>query len=548
MALIPKRRLGDVLIDCNLITQDQLSQALKEQRNSGTRLGEALINLGIVTNDDIIWALGDQLNISYIHLTNQIIDVNLAKSFPEKLIRKHKFIPIFRLGNELTIVMADPLDADSLSVIESLTDGEIKIAISAAAEIDEHIDTVFGREVESGAEGDDDLTKILFKSPQISLGDMKKLLKVLSPEKVLILMLADAMQMNSDTICLEPHKGSFHMKYRIAGKILRRLSLPAEVFGTFTETLKGLTAGKALGTGEVIRIGHDDVNSFKMVVSSLPTNYGRSILMRPLEEGAAELHLKTLGFRNDDLRKVKDSLKDFRGLTLIIGPPGSGKKATMSAFLDSLPFSEMKIIVSTEDPFIADADRFLCVGPATVPTLMAAAAHDPDALAVTGVSSPEILSSLIDLAGRIPVVATLPVHDIPDLARYMNDGRVNLKRFASVARLLVNQRLLELLCPECAEKAEIPPEVSELFGKDLQEIGEARGCQACERRGRSGRRGVYETFAIDTKARCRLLRTPEILADIYSEAGDFKITRLKESAIALANRGLIDLHELMGTL
>jgi type IV pilus assembly protein PilB len=140
-----KKRLGDILIDCGLIEEQDLLQALQKQKEEKKRLGEVLIEMGLVTMDDIIWALGDQLNISYIHLNDEIVDIDFASSFSSEFLRQHLFLPIFKVGDRITVVMADPLDYSAQEEIKKELGENVVIALSLPEEIEKYIDELYGK-------------------------------------------------------------------------------------------------------------------------------------------------------------------------------------------------------------------------------------------------------------------------------------------------------------------------------------------------------------------------------------------------------------------
>jgi type IV pilus assembly protein PilB len=549
MALIPKRRLGDVLIDCNLITDKQLSEALKEQKKAGIRLGQALIDLKFVTNDDIIWALGDQLNISYIHLTDQLIDFEMARSFPEKLIRNHHFLPIFKLGNELTIVMADPLDGDALNVIESLTELDIKIAISASDEINSYIDKIFGSNVDN-ENSLADFSKILFQAPNLDLGEVKKIFKALSVEKTLILILKDALSMGSANVSLEPRKSALHIKYRISGKIMRRLSMPREAFDAFTEVLLNRTTDGSLDNREILKIGNDADTSLTIRVNLLDTLYGRAVSLDIITDlNGPELHLKNLGFVSRDLKNIKNALNEPSGLFLITGPAFNGKSTTLTSILKSMPYSEMKIIICTDEGLYDNEGVFLIVKGTDLESVRLANEHDADVIAVTNVKSPEIFRSLIDMSAQRKVIATINLFDFTEIALYLEKNGILKKMFINAARLIINQRLVNLLCPDCSEEKLVPREFIDLLGNDeIINIYNAKGCKKCDRQKYKGCTGIFEVLYLDIFKRCLLLKDPGLLTDIYLNSDTFGLTSLKDSAIKLALKGKLDLNELIKVL
>lgn len=138
-----KKRLGDVLIDCKLITNEDLMNALKKQKELNMRLGETLIAMNLVTMDDIIWALGDQLNISYIHLNDNIIDFQFASLFDPDDLLKYSFLPIFKVGDTVTLVMSDPLDYDAIAAIKGIVGEQIVISVSMPEEIEYYIGKIY---------------------------------------------------------------------------------------------------------------------------------------------------------------------------------------------------------------------------------------------------------------------------------------------------------------------------------------------------------------------------------------------------------------------
>jgi len=139
----PKKRLGDLLLECGLISEEQLKLALARQKELNMRVGEALVHLKFVTNDDIIWAISNQLGISYINLTDDIVDLECVRKFPKEVLKQYKFLPIFEIDDTLTVAMADPLDEGAHKKLKELSSSNLKISVTTVGEIEEFIEKAF---------------------------------------------------------------------------------------------------------------------------------------------------------------------------------------------------------------------------------------------------------------------------------------------------------------------------------------------------------------------------------------------------------------------
>ncbi|HNV72052.1 MAG TPA: hypothetical protein PKO06_20265, partial [Candidatus Ozemobacteraceae bacterium] len=284
-----KKRLGDILLGCNLISQEQLGQALAYQKSKGIKLGQALIEQGIVTEDDIIWALGNQLNISFIHLNPQIINREALKLISAEYARDHKLIPLYQTGTQLSICMVDPLDFDAVETLAAKTQCTVNVSICTSFDFEQTFSAVYGPlEVQENK-----VTEDIAEKPALERGIPKGME---GPEKVINYLLGQAIINRVDRVHFEPSDKGVVIRFRTNSILSKKLEIPFKMHQEVINKLKTLSQ-IALGTGASTKtaVGHFRVtiSGRQVNVQSLfyPTVNGEMVILKLTDfgENAAEV-------------------------------------------------------------------------------------------------------------------------------------------------------------------------------------------------------------------------------------------------------------------
>ena len=342
-----RKRLGDILQDQGLLSDEQLAVALEEQRKTGHRLGDALVTLGFVTSSQVADALSEHLKIERVNLDRRYLEPEIVDLIPASVVISKHVLPIEMQDGVLIVAMADPLDINIMDDLQRLT-GKI---ISPVVATEEEIEDAFQRTrniAQSAKElisryEDDEETK---EPEQVEyLGDAPGV-------RLTNLILEQAITQKASDIHLEPHENGMRVRYRIDGLLKDIMDIPRHLRGDVSSRIKimgglDITERRKPQDGRIqITLASQEVD---MRISSLPTVYGEKIVARLLHKSSSLLDLEDFGFSLDNLWKIERMLQLNQGLLLVTGPTGSGKSTSLYAFLHKLNSPE-KNIVTVEDP------------------------------------------------------------------------------------------------------------------------------------------------------------------------------------------------------
>jgi type IV pilus assembly protein PilB len=347
---VEKRKLlGEMLIDEALITPEQLNKAIEQQKHSGLRLGQLLIRLGYITEEGIIETLGDQAGIPYVNLDNYIIDPKIVSLIPESLARACQIMPLFKIGNTLTIAMSDPLNLKAIDEARRKAGCEVDTAVSTEDQIRRTIDGSYGISssidtiVKEALEGD---LKVTMEG-QEGAGEVDAPII-----RLVNLIIFQAVRDNASDIHIEPDEDHLRIRYRIDGILHETVAPPKHMQASLLSRIK-VMANMDIAETRAPQDGRFQIategRSIEFRISSFPTIYGENIVMRILDHSRTILNMEELGFSPETLTTYKDLLKSPYGIILVTGPTGSGKTTTLYASLNAINSIERNIL-TIEDP------------------------------------------------------------------------------------------------------------------------------------------------------------------------------------------------------
>lgn len=552
-----KKRLGDLLIDSKVITEDQLKEALAAQKRSGQRLGEALINLGFITEQDIINALEMQLGIPKISLVNRIDQV-LIKSLPEALIRRHRIIPVSRDGNRMIVAMFDPLNVVALDDIHLNTGCEVEPVLASQKEIDTVIQKVFGLSFVQDAfsstltEEDSQLG-----SQTISFGDETGAED--SPVVRLVnTLIRQAINENASDIHIEPLKEQVRVRFRIDGLLHEATVLPKSTLSSLVTRLKILAnldiAEKRLPQDGrfQIKYGKREVD---LRVSTLPTVFGEKVVMRLLVKNTNILAVEQLGFNQRNLQEFSGIIRHSYGMILITGPTGSGKTTTLYAVINELNNKERNII-TIEDPVeyvmhgVNQTQVNIKAGMTFAAGLRSILRQDPDVIMIGEIRDAETAAIAVKAAttGHL-VLSTLHTNDAAGAITRLIDMGIESFLVASSVIGIVCQRLVRLLCPHCKEAYQLAPESPEreFLGLPVQQpvtLYRPKGCDNCNNIGYKGRTAIQEVLPVSNSIR-QMAKQRASEQEIKARARSEGMITMREDGIKKVLEGVTSVKEVM---
>lgn len=555
-------RLGEFLIKEGLITASQLEKAISAQRQEGGRLGEVLVKLGMVKEDQVVAALGKQLNMPYFSLGTGMlkpaVDQGLEHLIPQDFAFKNCVLPLSRMLRSLTVAMADPLDLLLIDSLRKLTGGEINPVIATRSDIMKAIEEFYGKSsmLQDVVESSYDINASITQT-QEDFGQELSLDKLIARAeeapvvKLVDLIIRQAIDERASDIHIEPFKDRISLRYRIDGKLYeipppaKHLHLPlvsrVKILAKLDIAEKRLPQDGAI----LVRI---DERPIDIRVSIIPTIYGEKAVLRILDRGGVTLNLEFMGFDAKQLEHVRKAIFSPYGLVFITGPTGSGKSTSLYAILNEIK-SPTKNIVTVEDPVEYKMDQINQVqikpeiGLTFAAALRSFLRQDPDVMLVGEVRDLETAQICIRsaLTGHL-VLTTLHTNDAPSAVSRLMDIGIEPYMLAPSLLVVIAQRLIRKLCPDCKEAYE--PATAQLKGASIKAdlIYKAKGCAKCNNSGYKGRTCIVEVMPVTLEIQ-DLINQRATFQKIREVAKGLGMQTLYESGIKKVESGVTSLEE-----
>jgi len=513
MAFTKKIRLGDLLVEKGLITDDQLQHALGEQKKLGRKLGGTLIELGMIDENSLLNLLASQLNIPLIDINNYNYSNEVAKLLPETIARRYRALVLEDRDRDYLVAMADPTDIYALDEIQSKLNKPVSLAIVRESALLENFDLVYRRTEEISA-----LASELGQDLTDTATDLNELLQTDMTEapvaKLLQSIFEDAVQVGASDIHIEPDQHVIRVRQRVDGVLHEQVMQETQIAPAVVVRLK-LMCGLNISEKRLPQDGrfHVLVNQRDIDVrlSTMPVQYGESVVMRLLDQTSGALDLEHLGLPADLLHRFRKNFHLPNGMILVTGPTGSGKTTTLYAALSELNVRETKI-VTVEDPVEYRLDRISQVqvnqriGLSFASVLRSALRQDPDIIMVGEMRDAETVEIGVSAAmtGHL-VLSTLHTNDTISTATRLMDMGVQGYMLATTLRTIIAQRLVRKICESCGEDY-TPTEFEAGWLRDDLRIDtsqyqyrQGRGCKQCSDSGYQGRMGVYELLDMNAE-------------------------------------------------
>ncbi len=557
-------RIGSLLLNENLITQEQLEQAIAVQKKEGGRLGSILIKLGFVDEAKIAEFLGKQYNVPFIDLKTVSIDQKTLNLIPKDLSRKFLVIPFDREGQNLKVAIADPSNVYAMEELRFVTGFNIKPYVAVESTIVEHLEKIGDEKAalaELEADFDDfELDDLEFEEAEeeISLEELQKDINDTPIVKLVNHILNEAVKRGASDIHLEPYEKEFRVRFRIDGVMHEFMRPPRGVKDAVTSRLKILSdldiAEKRLPQDGRIKIKLQG-KSIDMRVSTLPVLYGEKVVMRILDKSNLQLDLTKLGFEKSSLERFIESIESPYGMVLVTGPTGSGKSTTLYSALSRLNKEDVNIMTA-EDPVeynifgINQVQMKDDIGLNFAAALRSFLRQDPDIVMVGEIRDYETAEIAIKaaLTGHL-VLSTLHTNDAPStINRLLNMG-IEPFLVASSTNLILAQRLARKLCPNCIEEVKLPDEALLSVGFKKSEIGKfvpkkGKGCDNCSGTGYKGRLALYEVMKVTENIKDMILRGANS-TELKQMAIKEGMLSLRRSGLEKVKKGLISIEEVV---
>ena len=494
------RRLGDKLLDAGIISQAQLSLALSEQNRSGGTLGEMLEKLGFASQAEVSKVLSNELHSEFVTVADAVVDAETLKLVPVAFAKQHQLIPLNREGDILTVAMANTFDIVSIDALEKMTGLQIEVVGAAAHAILDGIDRKYGQTttIES-------LVELIMGATDLNDKSGSEAPVVQLVNQIIVL----AARKRANDIHLEPEESAVRVRFRIDGILHQEMLFPKALQLVVTSRLKimgglDVTEHRQSQDGRIpFKLGYKQID---IRISTLPTQYGESVVLRVLDRTNIILNLDSLGISEREKTLMLDAIKKPHGMILVTGPTGSGKTTTLYAALSQMD-SVRNSVFTLEDPieYCLNMIRQVQINPAVGMTfssgLRALLRQDPDIILVGEIRDEETaqLATRAALTGHL-VLSTLHTNSAAGcVPRLINMG-VEPYLISSTLLVVVGQRLVRRICPHCSEPLTNIDKYSKLLNVDLAAdsgFRQGKGCPQCFNTGYSGRIAIYEVLHSD---------------------------------------------------
>ncbi len=598
-------KLGQLLIAANLITENQLREALNLQKKEGGRLGSKLVKLGYITEDKLVDFLSKQYNVPSINLHNYEIDPQVIKIIPAEMAKKYMIVPVARTGATLTVAMADPSNLFAIDDIKFMTGYNVDVVVAAESAILEAIKRYYGGVGDLARKGDGgrspglietkDFTKTGFQpsleeedeedediieEPTVDVEDVENLIDsalenietveeqeeeivkdVDAPiVKLVNKILFDAIKMGASDIHIEPYETVLRVRYRVDGVLHNVMNLPIKIKGAVTSRVKIMSkldiAERRLPQDGRIKLKLGRKKEVDLRVSTLPCLFGEKTVMRVLDKSNLQIDLTKLGFEEDQLKDFMEAIEKPYGMVLVTGPTGSGKTTTLYSALNHLNKPGINIMTA-EDPVeynfhgINQVQIKEDIGLTFAAALRSFLRQDPDIIMVGEIRDFETAEIAIKaaLTGHL-VLSTLHTNDAPStITRLMNMGIEPFLVSSSVI-LVLAQRLARKICSNCKVEDKVSEKVLYSLGFTEDEVAKGikvfkgKGCPTCNNTGYKGRIALYEVMPIRDELKELILEGASSL-ELKNTAIRLGMKTLRRSGLNKIKQGVTSIEEVL---
>jgi general secretion pathway protein E len=539
-------RLGEILIQRKLITDEDLERALELQKERGDKIGKTLVDMGFIAMRDVLAALSEQLQVPLVSIDAPPVVSPETETLSPRFLRQFRCLPMSRDDHTITLAMADPLDVETIAAVRHCTGLKIATVLAPEQEIVDAIDKYYG---ESAARSETDFE---FQAGEMS-EDLEHLRDMASEAPVIRLVnaiIAQAVEKRASDIHLEPFEKEFRIRYRVDGVLYNQDPPPRELKAAMISRVK-LMAKLNIAERRLPQDGRIKIKTLgrevDLRVSTLPTLYGESVVMRLLDRSAGDFYdLGRLGFDGHMLNRMTHYTSLPHGIFLVTGPTGSGKSTTLYSALKRINQSDKKII-TIEDPveYQMDGINQLHVNTQIGLTFASGLRHivrqDPDVIMVGEIRDRETADIAIrsSLTGHF-VFSTLHTNDAPSAISRLTDMGVENYLITSSLVAVLAQRLVRVICEHCKEKD------STRFSPsgDMVQCYAGRGCEHCFGSGYTGRVGIFELMELDDGIRQLIMKNEDAVA-ITNAARRIGMRNLREDGWSKVASGLTTADEVM---
>ena len=594
-------KIGQLLVNSRIISEDQLNEAVGLQRREGGRLGANLIKLGYITEEKLVSFLSKQWGVPAVNLSDYRIDPSVLKLIPYEIARKYLIMPVARVGATLTIATADPSNVFVIDDVKFMTGYNVEVVVAGESAVTYAISSYY----KGGSDAlittkktaptkmlqvkdytfsddklkDDDNLTALDEGMTVDVdefdrvvGDALDSIETYSEQddygsgeieepivKLVNGIFINAIKVGASDIHIEPYENSLRVRYRVDGVLFNAMNLPLKIKNPMTSRMKIMAkldiAERRLPQDGRIKLRLGKKREIDFRVSVLPTLFGEKTVLRILDKANLQVDLTKLGFEEESLKTFLDSLTKPYGMILVTGPTGSGKTTTLYSALNYLNNPDLNVMTA-EDPVeynfmgMNQVQVKEEIGLTFASALRAFLRQAPNIILVGEIRDFETAEIAVKaaLTGHL-VLSTLHTNDAPSsISRLLNMGIEPFLISASVI-IIVAQRLARKICAECREEEKVPVPALIQLGVPEEEAGtfkcyKGKGCSACNGSGYRGRIALYEVLPIKAEIREMVLEGASS-DDLKKTAIRLGMKSLRMSGLTKVKEGVTSIEEVM---
>ena len=559
-----RKKIAEYLLEKGIINKEQLKQAIEEHKKPHRNIDEILVRCDFAKEEDIAQALSEQLGFTFIDLSSYQIRPTALELISADIARRLQVIPILKIGNSLTIAMADPLDLAVIDELRRLVNLSIEPVLSASSGINKAIAKYYGgKETELTTP----VTRVAKEGETVGTAELaeKELPKSIQKAtqapviKLVNKLISDAVKLEASDIHLEPQENNFYCRYRVDGILQAPINLEWKLQSAVVSRIKIMAnidiAEKRLPQDGRIHLDVED-KKIDLRVATFPTIYGEHVAIRILDKSIGILKLEELGFAEDILKRFKSTITRPYGIILVTGPTGCGKTTTLYSSLNTINDAK-KNIITLEDPVEYTIERIhqsqvnVKAGLTFASGLRSIVRLDPDIIMIGEIRDKETAEIAIHaaLTGHL-VFSTLHTNDASSAcARLIDIGAEPFLVSSSVSAILA-QRLVRRLCPKC-KKAYRPSEEEILLvsgaGRERQgkiTFYKEAGCKNCRQTGYKGRAAIFELLIPQDSFR-ELIVKKTSAHEMLDDAKRAGMKTLREDGLDKVKAGITTVSEVL---
>ncbi len=565
---LTKKRIGDLLYQSGLITEDDLKRALEEHKKSGMRMGETLINMKITTEFDIAKVLASQLGIQYVSVDSMPVEPDAVSLIPETLARKYVCLPIHFDRKYLTVAMVDPLDYESIKDIGFHSGLEIKPLISTRKEIfeaieqhyklDTSVEGILAETTDIVRESNLEIIPTISSNEMTSVAYLEKKSQMAPIVKLVNLILLKAISERASDIHIEASRNNLSIRFRVDGILREDMKLPKWVQGALISRIKILSAldiaERRLPQDGAIRVKLED-KDIDLRISTIPTHLGEKVVIRILDQSNIAVDLEVLGLTKKDLQQVISLSQKRKGILLVTGPTGSGKTTTLYAIINKIR-SEAINITTVEDPIEYNLEGINQIqvkpeiGLTFANCLRSILRQDPNVILVGEIRDLETaeIAFRAAMTGHL-VISTLHTNDsFASITRLIDMGVPRYMVSSSVAGIIA-QRLVRQICPRCKTTVSATEENLRKLNlrtaaMDKLNFYHGAGCSYCKNTGFYGRVGIFEVLPFKPKLK-EIIASGGTEAEMRVFAQNQNMSGMGDDGISKVKSGVTTIEEVL---